>query len=177
VSSLPRTWDGERRAADDLDRLYRTEAPRLARYFRGRMRGGDDVADLVQESFVRFVASSSGVPRERPAAFLQRIARNLLIDRTRRVANRVTHVEVADHPDLIVAPAQLLGLEAEDIRRIYAHALAQLPPKTRTAFLLHRQRGMTYAEVAVELGISIPGVQYHIAKALTAVARVLADAQ
>ena len=177
VSAAPRPWEGAPCGGEDLDRLYRTEAPRLARYFRGRVRGSDDVADLVQESFVRFAASNTDVPRERPAAFLQRIARNLLIDRSRRVANRATHVPADEHPDLVTAPTQLLGLEAADVRRIYEDTLARLPARTRTAFLLHRQRGLTYAQIAVELGISVPGVQYHIVRALSQVARALAEAE
>lgn len=176
VSAVPQSWEGQPCSAEDIDRLYRSEAPWLARYFRGRVRGSDEVADLVQESFARFAASSTEKPRE-PAAFLQRIARNLLIDRSRLLANRVTHVPACEHPDLVVAPTQLLGLEAEEVRRIYEDTLADLPPKTRTAFLLHRQRGLTYAEIAVELGISVPGVQYHIVRALSRVARALAEAQ
>ncbi len=176
VSTVPRDWDGAPGAADDLDRLYRDEAPRLARYFRRRVHGRDEVADLVQESFVRMAGAVSDAPRHRPAAFLQRIARNLLIDRTRRLEQRAIHVPAADHPDLTVAPTQLLGLEAAEVRRIYHDALAQLPPKTRDAFLLHRQHGLAYAEIAVELGISTPTVQYHVAKALSQIARALAEA-
>lgn len=177
MSAVPQKWEGAATGADDLDRLYRAEAPRLARYFRSRMRGSDDIADLVQESFVRLAASCEDRAPDRPAAFLQRIARNLLIDRSRRLANRATHVPAAEHPDLVIPPTQVLGLEAEDVRRIYQHALAHLPVRTRTAFLLHRQRGLTYAEIALDLGITVPGVQYHIAKALSQVARALAEAQ
>lgn len=177
MSAAPQTWEGQPHATDDIDRLYRSEAPRLARYFRSRVRGSDEVADLVQESFVRLTASCKDTQPERPAAFLQRIARNLLIDRSRLLANRVTHVPAAEHPDLVVPPTQLLGLEADEVRRIYEETLLQLPARTRTAFLLHRQRGLTYAEIAVELGISVPGVQYHIVRALSRVARALAEAQ
>lgn len=61
-----------------LEEVYRQEAPRLARYFRSRLRPGEEAADLVQEAFVRLAGFMSSSTLPRPGAYLQRIARNLL---------------------------------------------------------------------------------------------------
>lgn len=70
-------------------------------------------------------------------------------------------VRVAD-----VAPADERAastwFEGEDLRR----ALAQLPDEQRLAVLLHFHLDMPLADVAVSLGISVPGVKSRINRAL-----------
>jgi RNA polymerase sigma factor (sigma-70 family) len=43
--------------------------------------------------------------------------------------------------------------------------LAQLSPRTREIFLMHRLDNMKYREIAVRLGLSQSAVEKHIAKA------------
>ena len=45
-------------------------------------------------------------------------------------------------------------------------ALLAMPRRTRRIFLMHRLRGMTYAEISVQLGVGIKGVEYHNLRAL-----------
>lgn len=40
-------------------------------------------------------------------------------------------------------------------------------PKTRCVFLMHRLRRLTYKQIAEQLGISIPTVEYYVMRALT----------
>src|SRR3546814_807043 len=65
-----------------------------------------------------------------------------------------------------VSPDQHHGIEAEDVMRAYRRALAELPDRTREVFLLHRVDELAYREIGEKLGISIPTVQYHVARAL-----------
>lgn len=44
--------------------------------------------------------------------------------------------------------------------------LRHLPPKCRRVFAKHRLNGLTYAEIAVEEGISVKTVENHMTKAL-----------
>ena len=152
-----------------LDRIYRDEAPRLVRFFRQKLRHrAEEAGDMVQETFLRFAGSAPEQGHRQPAAYLYRIARNLLVDLSRRSMTRLTdaQVPIGDHLGLSVAADQLHALEAADLMRIYRGALDGLPKRTRDAFLLHRHDELSYREIGVQLGISIPTVQYHIAKAL-----------
>ncbi|WP_082635115.1 RNA polymerase sigma factor [Sphingobium baderi] len=154
--------------AIELSRIYAIEAPKLQRYFRARLRGSDDIGDLVHETFVRLLgALDTGNPL-RPGAYLQRIARNLLFNRTKRLENRLAgfHMSFDECYELATPPNQGEEIEVEDMMRIYRKALSELPDKTRQAFLLHRVDELTYREIGERLGISIPTVQYHIARAL-----------
>jgi RNA polymerase sigma factor (sigma-70 family) len=151
-----------------LDQLYREEAPRLARYFRRHVAGFDDVPDLVQETFARLVAAKASQTCRRPAAYLQRVARNLLVDRSRRPHTRLArfHVSIDDQCDLGVRPEQGQAIEADDAMRLYRQALAALPDRTRDVFILHRVDGLGYKAIGAQLELSVPTVQYHVAKAL-----------
>jgi len=154
--------------AAELDRLYRHEAPRLARFFRCRMLETDDAPDLVQEAFARLVSFMARETLANPAPYLQRIARNLLFERSRGRARQqaALHIPLEDQHEPAVPPLQEHAIEERDVLRIYRQALDLLPEKTRTIFLLHRVEECTYREIGERLGISIPTVQYHIARSL-----------
>lgn len=136
------------------------------RYF-ARRAGHDQAPDLVQEVFAR-AASSPQIERvSNPAGFIQRIARNLLIDRARwRSRNAVIFFPFDEMRDLAVSPDQEDGLRAADLLRIYETAVDQLPEKTRRVFLMHRIDELSYRQIHERLGISIATVEYHMIKAL-----------
>lgn len=154
--------------AADLDRLYRDEAPGLSRFFRRRLRETDDGPDLVQESFVRLAALMARETLTNPAPYLQRIARNLLFERSRRRKRQLGafHLPLGEGPEPAVPADQERLIEERDVLRVYRRALDELPDKTRTVFLLHRVDELTYREIGERLGISIPTVQYHVARSL-----------
>lgn len=158
-----------------LEAVYRQEAPGLTRYFRARLRSGDEAADLVQEAFARLAGFMSRSPMTRPGAYLQRIARNLLYDRSKRLENRLAafHLPIGEGTEPSIAADQEHMIEAEDVMRLYLKALAELAPRTREVFLLHRVEEMTYREIGLKLTISVPTVQYHVARALAHIDAVL----
>lgn len=151
-----------------LEEVYRIEAPRLARYFRRRTREVDDALDLVQESFVRLAGYMARDSLSHPASYLQRIARNLLFDQSKRAEVKLAeyHTSIHDCVELAIEPDQWLAIEADDVMKLYRRALDDLPEKTREVFVLHRVDELTYKEIGARLGISIATVQYHVAKAL-----------
>jgi RNA polymerase sigma-70 factor (ECF subfamily) len=152
----------------DLGWIYKIEAPRLRRYVRARLRSGDDDHDLVQEAFVRLAGVMATKPPRRPAAYLQRITRNLLFNRSKRKETRLaaSNLSFDDGYEHATPPRQSERIEAEEMMQAYRRALGELPEKTRTVFLLHRVEELTYKEIGERLGLSIPTVQYHMVRAL-----------
>src|SRR3546814_17564920 len=63
-----------------------------------------------------------------PGAYLQRIARNLLYDRSKRAEARLAsfHVPIGEGCEPAVSPDQHHGIEAEDVMRAYRRALAEI---------------------------------------------------
>jgi len=157
--------------AVSLDEVYRAESRKLERFFDRRrpwLPDGDDPLDFVHEAFVRLAKWMSTNPVRQPGPYLQRIARNLLVDRARKARTRGVsdYVPLADDLPLLVPPDQAHRLEEEDLMDAYRRALDELPARTREAFLLHRVDELTYKEIGERLEISIPTVQYHVARAL-----------
>lgn len=155
------------------DELYREQAPRLRRWLDARLRSSEDASDLVQDAFTRLLGSGARDGVRQPEAFLNRIVRNLLIDRSRRLSNRTAHVPIDETNAPVVRATQADALELEQMRRRYRAAVDALPPRMREVFVLHRVEGLGYKEIATRLGIGIRTVEWHVGEALVRIGRDL----
>ncbi|MDG2535245.1 sigma-70 family RNA polymerase sigma factor [Sphingomonas sp. HITSZ_GF] len=156
-----------------FDVLYREQAPRLRRWLDARLRSSEEANDLVQDAFARLLGSDARDGLRQPEAFLNRIVRNLLIDRSRRVSNRTPHVPIDEANEPAARATQEDGIEVAQMRERYRSAVAALPPRTREVFVLHRVEGLGYKEIATQLGISIRTVEWHMGEALLKIGRDL----
>ncbi|WP_371431960.1 RNA polymerase sigma factor [Novosphingobium sp.] len=157
-----------------LEATFHTEHQRLFRYFRRRT-DADLATDLVQEVFARAAKGARLEQADNPAAYLARIARNLLIDRARQAGrDRVLFFPLDERYDVPTPPEQTWDIEAAELLGCYRHTIEAMPPKTRRVFLLHRIEQRTYREIGEQLGISIPTVQYHVVRALSLLRETLA---
>lgn len=164
----PRSEAAQRR----VDLLYRDQAPRLARRLRARLGSREEASDLVHEAFARLLGAAGLDRLGQPEAFLNRIVRNLLIDRSRRLAVRSTHVPI-ESAELAVQPDQADAVEVEQMRERYREAVAALPERMREVFVLHRVEGHSYKEIAARLDISVRTVEWHIAEAIVRISKGL----
>jgi RNA polymerase sigma-70 factor (ECF subfamily) len=164
---------GDGHAEVRIDALYREQAPRLRRWLDARLRSSEDAHDVVQDAFARLLGSGAREGLRQPEAFLNRIVRNLLIDRSRRIANRVAHVPIdaANEPETRATQEDAIQLDQMRIR--YRAAVDALPPRTREVFLLHRMEGLGYKDIATQLGISIRTVEWHVGEALVRIGKEL----
>jgi len=56
---------------------------------------------------------------------------------------------------------------SDELKKHLQEAINQLPPKGRTIFRLSREEGLTYSEIAEQLGISVKTVESHMRRSLT----------
>ena len=154
-----------------FETLYREQAPRLQRRLRAKLRSAEDARDVVQDAFARLLGARS-LPRE-PVAFLNRIVRNLVIDRARRHAARGPEVPLSRNDEPWTRATQSEAIELEQTRALYRASVEALPKLTREIFLLHRLDGLAYKEIAAQLGISIRTVEWHVAEAIVRIDRDL----
>jgi RNA polymerase sigma factor (sigma-70 family) len=161
--------------ADTIEDLFRSERHRLARYFGQKIGNSEDVTDLVQETFARMAGVQPGMILRNPRAYLQRIARNLLFNRSRRQAADFVgqQVPLEGEWEISVPPEQGQALEAQQLLDRYRAAVDSLTARTREVFLLHRANELDYRTIADRLDISISTVEYHIARALVHISREL----
>ena len=162
-----------------LERYYRE----ILSFLSGKVSDRSMAADLAQESYARvYAAQLSGAGIVNPRALLYRTARNLVIDHYR-------HAEVRTGVELSACEAEAeqvhgprsLEPEAAAASQQGIHALAQaidnLPPRCREAFMLNRIEGLSYADVAARMGISVKMVEQHLKLALDACDRCLAHSE
>jgi RNA polymerase sigma factor (sigma-70 family) len=150
----------------------------LIGYFRRRVAEQDDVQDLVQEVFLRLSTRGGEDGIENLRGYVFQVAASVLADRGRRrtVRKHDAHIEFDPDrgggaelgPDRIVA-----GREA--LKAVMA-AVAQMPDRTRTVFILRRLEGMAYRDIAAQLGVSVSAVEKHMLRATERLAR-LGEAQ
>ena len=74
-------------------------------------------------------------------------------------------------PDSGASPEVCL-VHREELARV-RRAVDELPPRCREVFLLHKVAGLSYKEIALQLGISKNTVMVHMVKALAFLERRL----
>ncbi|HMI20844.1 MAG TPA: sigma-70 family RNA polymerase sigma factor [Sphingomonas sp.] len=125
-------------AAADFDPLR----PRLIRVAYRMLGSMADAEDVVQDAFLRWLATDRDAVRE-PEAFLRRVVTRLSLDQLKsaRVRRETYLGEWLPEPILEAEPV-------EDVTLPLLIALERLSPLERAAFLLHDVFGLDFDEVA-----------------------------
>ncbi|MEW6246200.1 MAG: RNA polymerase sigma factor [Nitrospirota bacterium] len=125
----------------DLLQLFQACAPDLHRFFAKRVRCEHTAADLTQETYLRLTGLGRLESVRNVRAFLFQIADNLAIDHLRSRTRFRRRYAGAPSADLVAAtPPPDRELAAKQEWRILQDAIAELPPKCRTAFWGERAR-------------------------------------
>lgn len=155
--------------SDEVRLLIRVTA--LANRFASRLLDPDDAEDLAQQVVLECLARLRR-GRWRVHTSLRGVVRSIVRRRWMRslyagsVRGAIDAQHLQDREDCTpvwMDPEAMLEMsEAETLR---ATALAELPEGCRTAYLLVREEGATYRDVAAELGISIGLVAHYMRNA------------
>lgn len=128
----------------------------------------DDAAELANECYAKMLALKEPQLVREPRAFLLRTARNLALDRKRRlrveVRSDLTPVEPDEFPSL--SPGPDAWLDAERLLRDMELALCDMPPFTAQIFRMRRLEGLSSSQIAADLGVTTRTVQKHLVTAL-----------
>lgn len=138
------------------------------RYALSLVRQAEEAEELVQEAYARLFACKDWAGIADPHAFTIRIIRNLAIERFRRAeviridqGALVASLEIADDeptPDVV-------AMGRSELRRI-ADLMQDMPPRMREALYLRRIEGLSPAQVAERMNISVSTMETHIKRAL-----------
>ena len=162
------------RATVSLDRLYRSQAPKLLRFLTRRS-DRQDANDMMHEVFLRFAEAErrGAADIERPDAYLTQVATNLLRNRAREAFQRSTAAVDLATSSMVVATDLTAALEARDMLNRLQNAMLRLSPKTREIFMAHRLDGASYVQIADRTGLSVKTVEWHMSKAIAHLHRAL----
>lgn len=151
--------------------LYQQHFGELLRFLTQHVGCGELAADLAHELFARLLANEKTTADIRhQRGFLFRCARNLATEAA--TSPRWSGAQPGDD-----AAPEAEGLDWRCPERQAGHkqtlarllnVVSQLPPRCRDAFILHKFDGLSYAEVAQRMGISVGQVEKHLMRALAA---------
>jgi RNA polymerase sigma-70 factor, ECF subfamily len=144
---------------DVVERAFRRHYGTVYRYVRRRSRSHEQAEDLTQEVFA---AAAAALPRENIAdppvlAWLYTVARRRFADEARRRAHE--RPALASEP-AVEYPPPVAGAIAAALRR--------LQPDQQQVLALKLLRGLRFAEVGAELGVTPAAAKMRFVRALSA---------
>jgi RNA polymerase sigma-70 factor (ECF subfamily) len=159
---------------DPLLALYLERRSNLVRFFAARSGSAGAAEDLAQELYFKIAARDPTETADSPVALIYRMAMNLMLDRARgesRTAardaawRRTAHTTVGGEDIADEASADDAVASRQRLRQL-VDAVAELPPQMQRAFRIHKLEGLSHAETARAMGISVKSVEKHISAAL-----------
>lgn len=153
---------------DPITDLYSSHHGWLHGWLRKKLGCAHQAADLAHDTYVRVISSGRLPPQDQSRAFLTQVAKNLVVDMyRRRKLEQAYEQTLAALPEPVSPSAEERALLLETLFEIDA-MLDSMPAKVREAFLMSQLDGMSYAEIAAQLGVTISSVQKYMSRALVA---------
>ena len=119
------------------------------------LRNEEKARDVVQEVFLKIVQKRDSYKQTKKfSSWIYRIATNLCLDEIRKskLRQNVTGEEAENVPAKAAnEPASIL--EKEEKEKAVKAAIGKLDPDNRAVILLHQYSGLTYDEIAPEIGL------------------------
>ncbi|MGI4832782.1 MAG: RNA polymerase sigma-70 factor [Janthinobacterium lividum] len=161
LDCLRRLQEDDQRAFDALFRHY---SALVYRFAFGYLKSRAAAEEIVQECFIKIWEKRGQLRVDVPLkGYLFTVAHHAILNELRRDQHQLRlagEVAATGHPS-VANEAEYQEMEA-----LYLAALNELPPKQREAFMLSRQQGLSYPEIAERQGVSVKTVETHIMQAL-----------
>lgn len=147
--------------------LFERYWERLTDYAYKRLQLREEAEEVVQELFINLYERRQELDIHTSLeAYLHTAVRNRVYSRFRTWMRQQKAFLVANLEDVDYALPPADTAAYKDLETHMGKALQKLPEKCRAAFLLSREQGHSYKEIAQQLGISVNTLEKHIGKAL-----------
>ena len=148
--------------------LYSDHHGWLQNWLRRRLGDREHAADIAHDTFLRLLVSRRRPLLGQDRQLLLKIARDLVVDQWRRQRVERAYLETLAHLEEPLAPSpETQALVVEVLIRI-DRMLDAMPAPVREAFVLSQFEGLSYAQIAQRLGVSISSVQKYMTRAIHA---------
>ncbi|MET4105096.1 RNA polymerase sigma-70 factor [Hymenobacter sp. UYP22] len=150
-----------------FDALFRQYSARVYRFAYGYLKSGPAAEEIVQDCFLKIWERRADLRDDVPLkGYLFTVAHHLILNQLRQSRYQQLYQEYALLAGTSPSTSTDTDVAFAELETLYSAALEKLPPKRRQIFTLSRQQGLSYAEIAQELGISIKTVETQMAQAL-----------
>ena len=165
-----------RNVADATHDLYRQYGKQIYAYCLHQLRSREEAEDAVQTTFLNaFRGLQRGTTTRFEQAWLYKIAQNVCIAR-RSSSGRRLKLEAPDDFEILqeVVPSGASGGDGDTLELMGLDtALDSMPENQRRAILLREWQGLSYREIATELGLTQGAVEMLIFRARRTLAMAL----
>ncbi|MHC8331775.1 sigma-70 family RNA polymerase sigma factor [Pseudomonas sp. LB3P25] len=149
---------------NDVGGLFRAHYPWLCARLRRHLGASSSVEDIAAETFLQLLESPGLTPIREPRALLTTIAQRLIYQLWRRRDLERQHLDQLQHIDQQQAISPEERVQLTQALHGLERTLERLPGKVRATFLLSRIEGLTYPQIAAELGISQRSVSVYMTR-------------
>lgn len=145
----------------NLEPIWEQFHSRLQKFIRSRVEDDATADDIVQTVFLRIHTNMESLSdSNRLESWVFQIARNAIIDHYRRRRDLVEISETTPADDDFIEPDA-----AENLASSMRSMVEELPEPYRQALILTEYEGLTQAEMAERLGISLSGAKSRVQRA------------
>lgn len=153
-------------SSESFQTLYRHHHGWLYGWLRHKLGSDVEAADIAHDTFLRLMVASVPDAIKEPRAFLTTIANGLVINHwKKRDIERAYLDALAAFPPSSAPSSEQLAIVVDTLCQI-DNMLSSLNDKARRAFLLAQLEGLTYQQIATELGVSERMVKKYMADAM-----------
>lgn len=151
-----------------FDRVYELYSHKLFSFVFKILKNEAEADDIVQEVFVKIWESRYKLEDYKLLnSYIFTIAYNNSIDLIRKRINNTKYLEHLKNSAFVnVSQSITSQIEFNELNYKVESLIANLPERQKQVYLLHREEGLTYPEIAGRLGISKNTVENHMVKAL-----------
>ena len=151
-----------------FDQVYELYSHKLFSSVFKILKNETEVDDIVQEVFVKIWESRNKLKDYKLLnSYIFTIAYNNSIDLIRKRISNNKYVEhLKNSATINFAPSIISQIEFNELNIHVGKLIANLPDRQKQVYLLHREEGFTYPEIAKKLRISKNTVENHMVKAL-----------
>jgi RNA polymerase sigma-70 factor (ECF subfamily) len=151
-----------------FDQVYELYSHKLFSFVFKILKNDVEVDDIVQEVFVKIWESRHKLEDYKLLnSYIFTIAYNNSIDLIRKRINNNKYLEyLKNSASINLTPSVITQIEFNELSSQVEKLIANLPVRQKQVYLLHREEGLTYPEIAEQLGISKNTVEIHMVKAL-----------
>lgn len=169
-----RLWLERIRAGDEaaFEELFSAYYPALCGFAQSYVRAPDVAEELVQDVFLRiWEGHAHWNPTNGIRAYLFAACRNRALDHRKHeriVARTAKEARGAGRAPGLGQPALSPDneMQAAELQEALRRAVHELPERRRAVVILRWQHGLTHAEIARVLGISVKGVETQFGRAI-----------
>lgn len=170
-------WARQIQEGDDsaFEALFRTYADRLCAFVDQHVNAPEIAEEIVQDLFLEiWQCRESWRPQTNVRAYLYKTAHHKALDYLKHQRVVDAWKEQAGINESAAPNAPEENLRQKELTRAVQEAIDQLPERRRLIFILNRRHGMTYAEVAEMLDLSIHTVETQMSRAFKTLRKLLA---